>query len=104
MAIFRKRSEAEKQLESYCGSIASALVQSADGSMPPDFVHAIAEGHADEIRRLYAIVVGEQGDKIALKASIKHARMVADIWARDRPVNSAIAVRETENMIRGIIS
>lgn len=72
--------------------------------MPPDYADFVIDGSREELRHLYNAVVTAEGAKAAEKASIKHARMVADVWASKRQVQRHQVVSEVDTIIRTLIS
>jgi len=79
MGLFKKTPAFTSLLEQI-GPLANAVGQVSIGSMPPDFVDAVAEGCSDQLQQLYREASQEVGAEKAMKEAQKHASYLAGIW------------------------
>jgi hypothetical protein len=104
VGLFRKRSQAEKDLEAACFSIGTAFARSALGEMPGDFFEAVLTGDPNRVRRLYAEVVSSSGAKAADDASVRAARNVARDYFRARNASPGSSLDSLETSVRQMLA
>ena len=104
MGIFRKKSAEEERLMVVVSSVAQAVAKSRFGMMPPDFASDIIDASRAELPELYRAVAAASGEKVARKASVKHASMVAGVWSQDQGVSQSAFAKEVEDIVERLIA
>ena len=103
MGIFRS-TENEKKLMKVSSGVGAAAGQAITGSLSLSDLHELADASADEIRRLYAAVTSETGERAARKAT-DEAQMIAQIWAKDGGPRSQVAAKRlTAQLLDAILA
>ncbi len=98
MALFRKKSEAEKDLFARCAAVGGAAVD-GDSLMLNHYLES-----AEDIRRLFLEVTRTDGIKIAKKSSLGAADFMANYVGRQLGDTSAIPGRKADEVMKRLLS